>query len=92
MQVQSSSLKDVTITSAVSIETTDFKANAKAEFMSDIFVDGAISSSGQVIAGSFVEMSDARFKRDVSPVVGSLEKVCKLQAVSVCDICMKTVI
>lgn len=59
--------------------------NGPAIFHNDVFISGSVSVEGSVIgSGPYVDSSDARFKRDISPIDNALDKVCALNGVVIC--------
>jgi hypothetical protein len=74
-----STLNNVVINDATSIITKSLSVKGAAEFTDDIFVEGSITVRGTVMgSGPYVDSSDIRFKKNVSPITNALEKVCAI--------------
>jgi hypothetical protein len=74
-----STLESVIINDATSIKTKSLSVKGPADFSADVFVEGSMTVGGTVMAsGPYVDSSDARFKRNVSPITDALDKVCVL--------------
>jgi hypothetical protein len=74
-----STLNNVVIQDATSVQTKSLSVKGAADFSEDIFVEGSITVRGTVMgSGPYVDSSDARFKKNVSPITGALDKVCAI--------------
>lgn len=70
------------ITNSIVITTQSLRVDGMAEFLNDVVVDGSVTVHGNLIgSGSFLESSDRRFKTNIVPINGALEKISKLNAV-----------
>ena len=66
-----------------SISTQTLSVSGASDFNDDVAVDGTLTVHGNVIgSGPYVDSSDVRFKKNVTPLNSSLEMVMKLNAVS----------
>jgi hypothetical protein len=74
-----STLSNVIINDATSINTKKLSVKGAAEFSDDIFIEGSITVRGTVMgSGPYVDSSDIRFKRNVAPITNALDKVCTI--------------
>lgn len=74
-----STLTNVVISDAASISTQSLSVKGSADFSADIFVDGSVTVRGTVMgSGPYVDSSDIRFKRNISPITNALDKVCAI--------------
>lgn len=74
-----STLSNVIISDATSVSTKSLTVNGAAQFSDDIFVEGSITVRGTVMgSGPYVDSSDIRFKKNVSPITNALDKVCAM--------------
>lgn len=74
-----STLRNVIVETASSISTGALSVKGAADFTDDIFVEGSVTVRGTVMgSGPYVDSSDIRFKKNVTPIANALEKVCEI--------------
>jgi len=74
--ITSSTITDVDITAK------GFTALNAVTMEKDVFIGGSLSVQGSVMgSGSYVDSSDRRFKREITPIASALDKVLKIQGV-----------
>lgn len=77
-----SNISNSHIHNAHSVVTSLLTVKEQAEFLADVVIDGSVTVHGTVIgSGPYVDSSDARFKRNITAVLGALDTVNKLRGV-----------